>query len=50
MKHNILLIDDDLSILKSMSDFLSDEGFFVKAVQSGSEGAAWFDKRRFLFL
>lgn len=40
MKHNILLIDDDLAILKSMSDFLSDEGFFVKAVQSGSEGAA----------
>lgn len=40
MKHNILLIDDDLAILKSMTDFLNDEGFFVKAVQSGSEGIA----------
>lgn len=40
MKHNILLIDDEPSILTSMSGFLSDEGFFVKAVGSGSEGVA----------
>ena len=40
MKHNVLLIDDDLAILKSMTDFLNDEGLFVKAVQSGSEGIA----------
>lgn len=40
MKHNILLIDDDLAILKSLTGFLNDEGFYVKTVQSGSEGAA----------
>jgi two-component system nitrogen regulation response regulator NtrX len=40
MKHNILLIDDDPAILKSLSGFLNDEGFYIKAVQSGSEGAA----------
>lgn len=40
MKHNILLIDDDPAILKSLTGFLNDEGFFVKAVQNGSEGAA----------
>lgn len=40
MKHNILLIDDDAAILTSMTAFLTDEGFFVKAVQSGLEGIA----------
>jgi DNA-binding NtrC family response regulator len=40
MKHNILLIDDDPALRESMSGFLSDEGFFVKAVSSGAEGVA----------
>lgn len=40
MKHNILLVDDDLAFRKSMSSFLEDEGFFVKAVSSGDEAVA----------
>lgn len=40
MKHNILLIDDDAAIRSSMKAFLEDEGFFVKAVESGAEGVA----------
>lgn len=38
MKHNILLIDDDSSVRSSMKTFLEDEGFFVKAVETGDEG------------
>lgn len=40
MQHNILLIDDDPAIRSSMKSFLEDEGFFVKAVESGDEGVA----------
>ena len=40
MKHNILLIDDDPAIRSSMKTFLEDEGFFVKAVETGDEGVA----------
>lgn len=40
MQHNILLIDDDTGFRESMSAFLADEGFFVKAVSNGDEGAA----------
>ncbi len=40
MKHNILLIDDDPALRETMSGFLSDEGFYVKAVSSGAEGVA----------
>ncbi|MGE3386029.1 MAG: sigma-54-dependent transcriptional regulator [Bdellovibrionales bacterium] len=40
MKHNILLIDDDSSVRSSMKTFLEDEGFFVKAVETGDEGVA----------
>ena len=40
MKHNILMIDDDAAIRSSMKAFLEDEGFFVKAVESGDEGVA----------
>lgn len=40
MQHNILLVDDDAGFRASMSAFLTDEGFFVKAVASGDEGIA----------
>ncbi len=40
MKHNVLLIDDDIAFRETMSTFLSDEGFFVRAVSSGEDGIA----------
>ncbi len=40
MKHYILLIDDDAAFRESMSAFLLDEGFLVKAVSNGDEGIA----------
>lgn len=40
MQHNILLVDDDAAFRGSMSAFLEDEGFFVRAVSSGDEGIA----------
>nr|BFD69070.1 hypothetical protein HAGR004_40920 [Bdellovibrio sp. HAGR004] len=32
VKHNILLVDDDELIQRSITMFLKDEGFFVKSV------------------
>ncbi len=40
MQHNILLVDDDAGFRGSMSAFLEEEGFFVRAVSSGDEGIA----------
>jgi DNA-binding NtrC family response regulator len=40
VQHNILLIDDDASFRASMSAFLSDEGFFVRAAANADEGIA----------
>lgn len=40
MNHNILLIDDDRSFRDSMSLFLKDEGFNVRAVANGDEAVA----------
>lgn len=40
MQHNILLVDDDAAFRESMSAFLEDEGFFVRAVSSGDDGIA----------
>lgn len=40
MNHNILLIDDDRSFRDSMSLFLKDEGFNVRAVANGDEAIA----------
>lgn len=40
MKHNILLIDDDRSFRDSMSLFLKDEGFTVRALSNGDEAVA----------
>ena len=40
MKHTILLIDDDKSFRDSMSLFLKDEGFNVRAVSNGDEAIA----------
>ena len=39
-RHNILLVDDDFSVLESMSAFLADEGFNVKAVSDPEEAVA----------
>ena len=40
MKHNILLIDDDLSLRAVYGTLLKKEGFGVKAVSSGEEAVA----------
>ncbi|HEY8272187.1 MAG TPA: sigma 54-interacting transcriptional regulator, partial [Pseudobdellovibrionaceae bacterium] len=40
MKHNILLVDDNEALRNSMSAFLTDEGFFVRAVATGEEAIA----------
>ena len=40
MKHNILIIDDDLGVLKATKAFLESEGFIVKAVSNPDEGIA----------
>jgi DNA-binding NtrC family response regulator len=40
MRHNILLVDDDLALRISMKNFLEEEGFFVKAVSGGDEAIA----------
>lgn len=40
MKHNILLIDDNPAFRSSLTSFLEDEGFFVRAVESGEIGIA----------
>lgn len=45
MKHNILLIDDNAVFLRSMSEFLEQEGFLVRAVARGDEGVALVRQR-----
>ncbi len=40
MKHNILLVDDDISLRAVYSSLLKKEGFGVKAVSSGEEAVA----------
>lgn len=40
MKHSILLIDDNATYRRSMTSFLEDEGFFVRAVEGGEIGIA----------
>lgn len=40
VKHNILLVDDDELIQRSITMFLKDEGFFVKSVSNGEEAIA----------
>ena len=40
LQHNILLVDDDPNIRNSMVAFLKDEGFAVRAVETGEEAIA----------
>lgn len=40
LKHQILVIDDDINVRNSMRSFLQDEGFFVRTVSTGEEGIA----------
>lgn len=49
MKHSILLIDDNIAYRRSKTDFLEDEGFFVRAVESGDEGIALIRQHVFPF-
>lgn len=49
MKHSILLIDDDVAYRRSTTSFLEDEGFFVRAVDSGDEGIALVRQQLFPF-
>ena len=36
--YRVLIIDDELSLLKSLVAFFEDEGFFVRGAESGEEG------------
>lgn len=45
VKHSILLIDDDNTLLKAMRSFLESEGFLVWAVANGHEAAALLRQR-----
>lgn len=38
MQRNILVIDDDLAILATVSDILNDEGYIVHTATNGAEG------------
>lgn len=49
VKHSILLIDDDIAYRRSTAAFLEDEGFFVRAVESGDEGIALIRQQVFPF-
>lgn len=49
MKHSILLIDDDVAYRRSIASFLEDEGFFVRAVETGDEGIALIRQQLFPF-
>lgn len=37
-EYRVLIIDDELSLLKSLAAFFEDEGFFVRGAASGEEG------------
>ncbi|GAB4204497.1 MAG: hypothetical protein OHK0022_29730 [Roseiflexaceae bacterium] len=40
MQHSILVIDDDLAILATVSDILADEGYLIYTATNGAEGLA----------
>ncbi|HEU4328875.1 MAG TPA: response regulator [Roseiflexaceae bacterium] len=40
MQHSILVIDDDIAILATVSDILADEGYQVYTATNGAEGLA----------
>ncbi len=40
MQHSILVIDDDIAILATVSDILVDEGYRVYTAANGAEGLA----------
>jgi UDP-3-O-[3-hydroxymyristoyl] N-acetylglucosamine deacetylase len=42
----VLLIDDEKSILESLSSVLTDEGFSVRIAKDGKEGLAMFEKEK----
>jgi CheY-like chemotaxis protein len=44
---NILIVDDDLIILKFLHAVLKDEGFFVEMAHSGKEALARFKRKHF---
>src|SRR2546425_1206971 len=43
MNESILIIDDDPSIVRTLTLYLSDRGFQVQAAQTGEEGLKSFD-------
>jgi CheY-like chemotaxis protein len=40
-KSRILIVDDDLDIRLTLTDFLEDEGYWVKSVENGREALNW---------
>ncbi|MGG2064138.1 response regulator transcription factor [Bacillus sp. S14(2024)] len=47
MRHNILLVEDDLSIREMVESYLTKEGFTVATASDGEEGLAKFLQERF---
>lgn len=43
MKQNILIVDDDVEILKMLNEFLTGEGFKVSTAKNGEEGLKKYD-------
>ncbi|MCP2606630.1 sigma-54-dependent Fis family transcriptional regulator, partial [Candidatus Aminicenantes bacterium AC-708-I09] len=46
-KEKILIVDDEVGIRSSLSGVLEDEGYMVKAVESGEEGLDLLKKENF---
>lgn len=44
---NVLIVDDDLSILTGLCNYLEDEGFYVQCARSGEEAMEILEKERF---
>lgn len=47
MDRTALIVDDDISVLKNFSRLLSENGFEVKAVETGKEAISLVDKQSF---
>ena len=46
MKHRILIIDDDKSLRRVLEYNLQEEGYEVRAAESGEEGIYWFEQEK----
>jgi DNA-binding NtrC family response regulator len=47
LNENILVVDDDADVRKTLSSILSEEGYFVEAVENGKQATEISEKSRF---